>query len=48
MRYDFAPSSLSRLLVVAVVQKGGGEGARDREKDEPVAGWETETKIWDS
>jgi len=45
VRNEVAPSSLSALFVVAVVEKGGGKGAGDGEEDEPITRGELEAEI---
>lgn len=45
MRNEVAPSFLSALFVVAVVEKGGGKGAGDGEEDEPITRGELEAEI---
>lgn len=42
------PFLVSFLLMMAVVEEGGGEGARDREENQPVAGWKLEPETWES
>lgn len=45
MRDDITPLLVSFLLVIAVIEEGGGKGAGYREENQPVAGWELEPEI---
>lgn len=42
MGNDITPLLVSFLLVMAVVEQGGGKGAGYREENQPVTGWELE------
>ena len=45
MRDDVTPFLVRFLLVMAIVEEGGGKGAGYREENQPVAGWELEAEI---
>ena len=42
---NVAPSRLSALFVVTVIEEGGGEGAGYGEEDEPVTGGKLEAEV---
>ncbi len=43
-----APFSLRSLLVIAIVEKGGGEGAGYSPEDKPITRRQPELEIWQS
>ena len=45
VRNEVAPPFLSALFVMAVVEEGGGEGASDGNKDEPITRWKLEMEV---